>query len=305
LTLPLIIISGPTCSGKSSIAIEIAKMTKGEIINADSMQVYSELKILTDRPLINNQKKIKHHLYGHISAKKRYNVAQWCQEAKNIISENNKKKKQSILVGGTGMYIESLIKGISNIPSIDEIYKKESENILNKIGFKKFYYNVLKIDKKSCLKINTNDVQRLKRIWEVYKATGRTLSEWQNESHKLFLKNISYQIFLFLPDRKKIYEKINNRFSTMIKSGGLNEVKKLLDLNLDKSLPAMKAHGVKEIGKFLNNEITLDECIKKSQQITRNYAKRQISWWNSSKLENISIFSDFPKNIDLKALKLA
>jgi len=300
----LTFVVGPTCIGKSDFAIKLAKKIKGEIINADSMQVYKELKILTARPSKEDQSLIPHHLYGHVSGAYRYNVDKWCNEVIKIININNKKNINSIIVGGTGLYIDKLLNGLANIPQIPEIYKKKSQQILLELGNNLFFEEVKKIDKKSCNNISKNDVQRLKRIWEVFQYTKKPISYWQSSKHKKYLHNRNYKILLFLPERKKIYDKIDLRFTSMIDRGVIEEVKNLLSLNIAKDLPIMRAHGVPEISKFLSGDFDLNQCIQRSQQVTRNYAKRQMTWWRSSKLEINNYFEDFPGNIDLKLLKI-
>ena len=298
MSLPIIFISGPTAIGKSELALNLAKKYNGEIINADSMQVYADLNILTARPSDKDNKIVLHHLYGHIKSSYRYNVEKWCNETMSIIRKNNQKKILSIVVGGTGFYIETLLKGIADIPEISEEYKQQSNKLLLKLGLEKFYCLVYDIDKTSCQKISKNDSQRLKRIWEVYKSTGRTLSKWITTNHKNYFKDSNYLIYLFIPDREEIYKKADTRFLKMIDNGAIDEVKKLLLLNLDSSLPVMKAHGVPEISKYLSGSLNLKECITKGQQVTRKYVKRQITWWNSSNLNNLTIFKLFPSNLD-------
>ena len=187
MSLPIIFISGPTAIGKSELALNLAKKTQGEIINADSMQVYAELKILTARPSDQEKNIVPHHLYGHVSSLYRYNVEEWCNETISIIKKNNQNNILSIIVGGTGFYIETLLNGIANIPTVSEDYKKQSNRLLLDLGLEAFYRVVYNIDKISCEKISKNDSQRLKRIWEVYNATGKTLSEWITKNHKIFL----------------------------------------------------------------------------------------------------------------------
>ena len=213
-----------------------------------------------------------------------------------------KKNIFSIIVGGTGFYINILLNGLANLPKISESYKEQSNELLLNLGAKEFYNEVYKIDKISCKKISQNDSQRLKRIWEVYYSTGKPLSEWIKENHLNFLKGIDYNIYLFTPDREDIYKKVDDRFLKMIDNGVVQEVKELLSMNFNPSLPIMKAHGVPEISKYLSGSTNLEECIVKVQQVTRNYVKRQLTWWRSSKLNNHTIFCEFPSNTDLKLL---
>ena len=300
----LYFITGPTCIGKSSLAIRLAKKINGVIINADSMQVYSNLNILTARPSKKDLLEIKHELYGYVDAAVRYNVSNWCNDVLKIIKNNEENNLPSIIVGGSGMYIDSLLNGLIPIPPIPEKYKNDSLSLLNEVGTKKFTEIINKFDSESLSKISLQDSSRMRRIWEVYQSTGKKYSYWINKKNKIFLKNFSNKIFLFIPPRDDIYKKINLRFNTMINEGAIEEVKKLISLNLDVSLPIMKAHGVPEITNYLCGKIDLEECIKKSQQVTRNYAKRQLTWWRSSRLSINKVFDQFPNEIDEKLIKI-
>ena len=297
-------ICAPTATGKSSLAIRLAKKIGGVIINADSMQVYSNLEILTARPSKYDHNQVEHLLYGHIDGSKRYNVAKWCNDISVIIKNYQKNNIPLIIVGGTGMYIDLLINGLVDIPAINESYKKKSGNLLKKIGLENFIKQIKIFDFESLQNITLNDTSRIRRIWEVYNATGNTYSYWKKKENKKFINDFNYKIFLFTPDRKRIYEKVNNRFIKMIGSGAIKEVQELLKLNLDKSLPVMRAHGVPEITNFLNKNYTLDECIAKGQQVTRNYVKRQLTWWRSSTLPIHQVFYDFPNDIDENLIKI-
>ena len=300
----LYFITGPTCIGKSSLAIRLAKKINGVIINSDSMQVYSNLNILTARPSKKDLLEIKHELYGYVDAAVRYNVSNWCNDVLKIIKNNEENNLPSIIVGGSGMYIDSLLNGLIPIPPIPEKYKNDSLSLLNEVGTKKFIEIINKFDSESLSKISMQDSSRMRRIWEVYQSTGKKYSYWINKNNKIFLKNFSSKIFLFIPPRDDIYKKINLRFNTMINEGAIEEVKKLISLNLDVSLPIMKAHGVPEITNYLCGKIDLEECIKKSQQVTRNYAKRQLTWWRSSRLSINKVFDQFPNEIDEKLIKI-
>ena len=297
------VIAGPTATGKSKFSLDLAKKLNGIIINSDSMQVYKNLSILTARPTTEEMNNVEHSLYGYVDGGKRYNVEKWCKDASKVIEESFEKNTTPILVGGTGLYINTLINGIINIPSIPEEIKIESEKILTKFG-KDFLINQIKnIDPDSLNEININDNVRLRRIWEVFETTGKKFSEWKLNENKSFIKNYNFKLILFLPDRKKNYEIVNSRFIKMINRGAIEEVKNLLGENLNESLPVMRAHGVPEIKKYLENETTLEECIAKGQQVTRNYVKRQHTWWNSSKLEIFHKFDKFPDEIDINSVK--
>ena len=298
------VIAGPTATGKSDLSISLAKKISGAVINSDSMQVYENLEILTARPTLSEMKNINHHLYGFVDGRERYNVERWCNDATEIIKKTSAKNLTPILVGGTGLYINTLINGLVDLPSIPESIKIESEKILQEFG-KDFLINQIKnVDPESLNEINHNDTVRLRRIWEVFETTGKKFSEWKLNKNKKFITDYKFKILLFLPDREKNYQVVNSRFVKMMKSGAVEEVKKLLELNLNDSLPVMRAHGVPEIKKYLANESTLEECINKGQQVTRNYVKRQHTWWNSSNLEIFQKFDKFPSEIDINSIKI-
>ena len=298
------VIAGPTATGKSDLSISLANKVNGAVINSDSMQVYKNLEILTARPSINEMKSIDHHLYGFVDGNERYNVERWCNDATKIIKKTSINNLTPILVGGTGLYINTLINGLIDLPSIPELIKIESEKILQEFG-KDFLINQIKnIDPESLKEINYNDTVRLRRIWEVFESTGKKFSEWKLNKNKKFITNYNIKILLFLPDREKNYQVVNSRFVNMMKIGAVEEVKKLLELNLHNSLPIMRAHGVPEIMKYLANEINLEECINKGQQVTRNYVKRQHTWWNSSKLQIFQQFDKFASEIDINSIKI-
>ena len=297
-------ITGPTAIGKSDLAIKLSKEINGEIINADSMQIYRELKVITARPTNIDIKLIKHHLYGYVSGSERYNVEKWCNDAKNIIESLFKNNVTPIFVGGTGLYIDTLINGITSIPSIPESIKKESNNLFDKIGLDSFFDLIKEIDINAVNNISKNDTQRLKRIWEVYKFTGKKFSLWKDNKNKKFLDNIEYKIILFLPDRTKNYNRVNKRVESMIENGAVHEIENLLKYNYSSKLPIMRAHGVPEISSYLQKKVTLEECINNIQLVTRHYVKRQNTWWNSSNLQFYKKFNEFPDEIDINSNNL-
>ena len=297
-------ITGPTGIGKSDLAIKLSKEINGEIINADSMQIYRELKVITARPTNIDIKLIKHHLYGYVSGSERYNVEKWCNDAKNIIESLFKNNVTPIFVGGTGLYIDTLINGITSIPSIPESIKKESNNLFDKIGLDSFFDLIKEIDINAVNNISKNDTQRLKRIWEVYKFTGKKFSLWKDNKNKKFLDNIEYKIILFLPDRTKNYNRVNKRVESMIENGAVHEIENLLKYNYSSKLPIMRAHGVPEISSYLQKKVTLEECINNIQLVTRHYVKRQNTWWKSSNLQFYKKFNEFPDEIDINSNNL-
>ena len=273
----IILIFGPTASGKSKFAIKLAKKLNGEIINADSMQVYKELKILTARPLLKEQKKIKHHLYGFQSVKKNFSTGQWLQLALKKIKEIKKKKKIPILVGGTGLYFKSLTDGLVKISKIPFKFRLQIRDLQKKIGQKKFYKKLLKIDPMVKGKINPNDIQRSIRAYEVKSFTKLSLYEGFNKTSKKFQDEEFIKIYLNYP-REYIIEKINLRTKNMFKKGVINEVKKFTKLNVKKDKIINKVIGISEIQKYLNDGENLNKIIESISIKTRQYAKRQKTW---------------------------
>jgi len=302
LTLKTYFVVGPTAIGKSAFAINLAKQVCGNVINADSMQVYRDLEVLTARPSTKELAMIDHHLYGYVSANERYSVEKWCNDASKKIDECHKKELNSIVVGGTGMYIDKLINGIVDIPLIPEYLKLESERIIDTKGLKYLSDLIRGFDSESLKKINVNDTVRLRRIWEVYTHTGKPLSKWKKNNSKYFIDKINYKLILFLPDRLKNYEKVNSRFVSMFSQGAVEEVRNLLKLEINNSFPIMRAHGVPEIRDYLENKIGKEDCINRVQQVTRNYVKRQHTWWNSSKLDIFKKFNQFPDEIEINSM---
>ena len=202
------------------------------------------------------------------------------------------------------MYIYTLINGIIDLPNIPENFKKESGELLNNIGLENFIKIIKAFDAEALIDISTKDTTRLRRIWEVYQSTGFTFSDYNKKQNKKFIANGNYHIYFFTPPRELIYQNVNSRFIKMIKIGAIDEVKELGNLNLNKSLPIMKAHGVPEILDYLNNNISLNECIGRGQQNTRNYVKRQLTWWRSASLCFNQVFDEFPNEIDENLIKI-
>ena len=291
----IILLAGPTASGKSKLAIGLAKRLNGEIINADSMQIFKEFKILSSRPDISETKGIKHHLYGFISIKRYFSVGDWLKEAKNKIDDILKRKKIPIVVGGTGLYFNSITKGISKIPNIDLKTRNKVRNLYEKIGTKKFYNLLIKLDPKIKGRIIPTDSQRLQRAYEVKLKTKKSLFDWFANTKSEFLDFEIKKIFIDIP-RDELLKKIYKRTDIMIKKKCTNEVKKFNKLKVKKNLSANKLIGVQEINEFLKGTISLDKCKELINIKTRQYAKRQNTWarghmknWNKLYSKNFSI----------------
>ena len=273
----IILISGPTASGKSNFAINLAKKVNGEIINADSMQIYKELKILSARPFPKNYQKIKHHLYGFHNVKKNFSTGDWLKLSIKLIKDVKKRKKVPIFVGGTGLYFKALSEGLVNIPNIPISFRNKIREEHKKLGQKKFYKKLLKLDLISINKINPTDAQRTIRAYEVKKFTKRSLHDWFKETKSFFDKDDFFKIYIDFP-RKELIERINNRVKLMIKLGVINEVRRFIKLKVKKDKSVNKAIGVNEIKEYLNNEKNLKELVEKISIKTRQYAKRQSTW---------------------------
>ena len=273
----IILISGPIASGKSNFAINLAKKVNGEIINADSMQIYKELKILSARPFPKNYQKIKHHLYGFHNVKKKFSTGDWLKLSIKLIKDVKKRKKVPIFVGGTGLYFKALSEGLVNIPNIPISFRNKIREEHKKLGQKKFYKKLLKLDLISINKINPTDVQRTIRAYEVKKFTKRSLHDWFKETKSFFDKDDFFKIYIDFP-RKELIERINNRVKLMMKLGAINEVRRFIKLKVKKDKSVNKAIGVNEIKEYLNNEKNLKELVEKISIKTRQYAKRQSTW---------------------------
>ena len=296
----IILISGPTASGKSNFAIKLAKKINGEIINADSMQVYKELKILSARPDPKTYKRIKHHLYGFHNVKKNFSTGDWLKFAIKKIKEVKKKDKIPIFVGGTGLYFKALSEGLVNIPNIPIRFRNQIRLDHEKLGQKKFYQKLLKLDIISKNKINPTDAQRTIRAYEVKKFTKKSLHDWFKNTKSLFKEDDFLKIYIDFP-REELIERISKRTKLMMKLGAIKEVKRFIKLKVKKDKSVNKAIGVSEIKEYLNNEKDLQETIEKISIKTRQYAKRQSTWARGNminwfKLQPLKI-NKFLKNI--------
>ena len=273
----IVLIYGPTASGKSNFAIKLAKKINGEIINADSMQVYKELKVLSARPFKKNFQKIKHHLYGFQSVKKNFSTGDWLKLVNQKILEIKKRKKVPILVGGTGLYFKSLIEGLVNIPNIPIKFRGKIRSLHKKIGSKNFFLKLIKIDPLAKKHINLSDTQRVIRAYEVKKFTKKSLYDWFQNTKSNYEQKDFYKIYIDFP-RDELIKKITSRAVEMIKKGAILEVKKFIKLKVAKNKSANKAIGVTEIKEYIDKKIEINEVIEKISIKTRQYAKRQSTW---------------------------
>ena len=278
----VIVIAGPTASGKSNLAIELAKKIGGEIISADSMQIYKDMNIGTAKVSKEEMQGIKHYMIDFVPPNKRYSVSAYKKEAEECICEILKKGKTPIICGGTGLYINSLIYGIEFLEEeIDETYRNTLNEIAEKEGLENLYNRAVQIDPEAMKKISKNDKKRIIRVLEIYHKTGKTKTEQDLESRKNELK-YNYRVFAINMNRDILYDRINKRVDIMIEKGLISEVKSITQ-KYDGFPTAMQGLGYKEVVEYLEGNTTKEEMIEKLKMETRRYAKRQITWFKKNK----------------------
>jgi len=283
----IILIAGPTGSGKSEIALRLAKKINGEIINADSMQVYKEIKILSARP--ENYFNITHYLYGSISIRNNFSAGEWLKKAQLNVKKIINKKKQPIFVGGTGLYFKLLTEGISNIPKIPDLIRIKARKLNTKLGNDKFYSLLIKLDPLVQNKIKKNDTHRLIRAYEVMTFTKKSLFDWQKKNTNYF-SNYKFIKIYINPKNIFLLKLLRLRLKKMFEQGAVDEVKKFIKLKIDPNLPANKILGIEEINKYIGKKISLEQSFEETFIRTRRYVKRQRTWFRGHMKDWISIF---------------
>ena len=273
----VILLAGPTASGKSKLAIKLAQHLNGEIINADSMQIYKEISILTSKPKFQDMKAIKHHLYGFNSIKKRFSAGHWLNLVVKKIEEQWENKKIPIVVGGTGLYFKALTDGLVKIPDIPNKKRTQIRKLHKKIGQKNFYTQLIKLDPLAKRSVLPTDTQRSMRAYEVKKFTGKSLFKFSKETKSNFNKNVFKKLFINIP-RELLHEKIKKRVEKMFNDGAVDEVKKFYKMKVNKEMSSNKIIGIKEIRDYLHGKTTLIKAKELITQKTRQYAKRQFTW---------------------------
>lgn len=294
----IILIAGPTGSGKSEIALRLAKRINGEIINADSMQVYKEIKILSARP--ESYSNVSHYLYGNISVKNNFSAGEWLKKVKLNLKKIIKKKKQPIFVGGSGLYFKLLTEGISNIPKTPDSIRTKARKLNAKLGNDEFYDLLIKLDPLIQNKIKKNDTHRLIRAYEVITFTKKSLIDWQKKNKNYFSNYHFIKIFIN-PENSFLQKLLRLRLKKMFELGAVDEVKKFLKLKINKSLPANKILGIEEIKKYLDKKIPLEQAFEETFIRTRRYVKRQRTWFRGHMKDWISIFHP---NFDILTKKI-
>jgi tRNA dimethylallyltransferase len=272
---PLVLIAGPTASGKSALALALAQQINGVIVNADSAQIYRDLRILSAAPTSDDLQRAEHQLYGVQDGALPCSAAEWAAMARREVAEIHAKSCTPILVGGTGLYLRTLLDGIAPVPAIDPDVRarvREADVADNYLKLRTF-------DPQRAEKLKPGDTARINRALEVILSTGRTLSEWQEQREGGIADAVELRPLILLPPRKWLYARCDERFARMIDEGAVSEVEALLARNLNPNLPVMRAIGVRDISAYLRREATLDEAIATGQQATRRYAKRQYTWF--------------------------
>jgi len=284
---PVLIVAGPTASGKSRLAIAIAEAFDGIVINADSMQVYGELAILTARPRAEALARVAHRLYGVLSVRDPCSAGRWRQMALDEIAAAHAVGKLPIVTGGTGLYLKTLVEGIAELPPIPQTVRAKARELYDELGGGGFHAALAKRDPASAERVGSRDRQRLVRAWEVLEATGRPLTAWQAAAGGKRPAQLRFAAILLDPPRISLYQAIERRLDNMLSEGAVDEVAAILAMKLDPHLPALRAVGVSELVRHLEGELSLDEALTLAKLSTRRYAKRQLTWFHNQPLAEI------------------
>jgi tRNA dimethylallyltransferase len=274
-----VLIAGPTASGKSALALELARKTGGVIINADSMQVYRDLRILTARPTPDEEARVPHRLYGHVDAAVNFSAGSWVADAAKVLAEARAQNRLPIFVGGSGLYFKALTRGLSAVPSIPAAIREGVRARLERSGVEALHAELAQRDPASADRLKPRDRTRIARALEVVEATGRSLTDWHRDGLPPLLPPGQFSALFLAPERDQLYARIDARYDAMLAAGALEEVAALAARHLDPLLPAMKAHGVPALIRHIRGEITLEEAAAIGRADTRHYAKRQFTWF--------------------------
>jgi len=274
-----VLIAGPTASGKSALALELAQKTGGVVINADSMQVYRDLRVITARPTPEEEARVAHRLYGHVDAGMNFSAGAWVADAGRVLAEARAQNRLPIFVGGTGLYFKTLTRGLSAVPPIPPEIRDGVRARLERDGVEALHAELSRRDPASAERLKPRDRTRIARALEVVEATGRSLTDWHREGLPSLLPQGQFRALFLEPERDALYARIDARFDAMLKAGALEEVAKLAARKLDPLLPAMKAHGVPALIRHVRGELTLQQAAAIGRADTRHYAKRQFTWF--------------------------
>ena len=276
-----VLIAGPTASGKSALALALAEKLNGVIVNADSMQVYRDLRIITARPTPEDEARLPHRLYGHVDAAENYSAGRWCRDAGEVLSEVRSQGRLPIFVGGTGLYFKALTTGLAAVPPIPADVREAVRTRIRAEGASTLHAELMQRDPVIARRITENDRSRISRALEVVLATGRPLSDWHREGLPPLIDAAAATRVFITCERAELVRRIEARFAAMLGAGALEEVKALRQRHLDAALPAMKAHGVPWLMRHFNCEISLEEAATGAVMDTRRYAKRQLTWFRN------------------------
>jgi tRNA dimethylallyltransferase len=274
-----VLIAGPTASGKSALALALARKAGGLVINTDSMQVYRDLRVLTARPSADEETEVPHRLYGHVDAAVNFSAGHWVTDAAKVLSEVRAENRLPIFVGGSGLYFKALTRGLSAVPPIPQEVREAVRARLERDGVEALHAELLRRDAAYAERLKPRDRTRIARALEVIEATRRSLTDWHREGLPPLLPPGTFRALFLSPQRDELYARIDARFETMLGAGALDEVAQLAARQLDSLLPAMKAHGVPALIRHLNGEITREEASEIGRADTRHYAKRQFTWF--------------------------
>lgn len=274
-----VLIAGPTASGKSALALELARATGGVVINADSMQVYRDLRIITARPTRADEALVPHRLYGHVDASVNFSAGAWVADASKALEETRAQGRLPIFIGGTGLYFKALTTGLSVVPPIPAEVRENVRARLERNGVEALHAELAARDPRAAERLNLRDRTRIARALEVIEATDRSLLDWHREGQPPLLPKDSFRAVFLAPERDELYARIDARFEAMLGAGTLSEVERLAARQLDPLLPAMKAHGVPALIRHLRGELSLEEAASIGRADTRHYAKRQFTWF--------------------------
>jgi len=274
-----VLIAGPTASGKSALALELALSAGGAIINADSMQVYRDLRIITARPTPADEALVPHHLYGHVDAAVNFSAGAWVSDAAKALEAAQAEGRLPIFIGGTGLYFKALTAGLSVVPPIPAEVREDVRARLERNGVEALHAELAVRDPRAAERLNLRDRTRIARALEVIEATGRSLLDWHQEGQPPLLPKDSFRAVFLAPERDELYARIDARFDAMLGAGALNEVARLAARHLDPLLPAMKAHGVPALIRHLRGELSLEDAAAIGRADTRHYSKRQFTWF--------------------------
>jgi tRNA dimethylallyltransferase len=276
-----ILIAGPTASGKSALALTLGRKLGGAIINADSMQVYRDLRIITARPTQTEETRAPHRLYGHVDAAENYSVGRWCADAASALADTSRVGRIAIVVGGTGLYFKALTQGLAAVPPIPEEIRAEVRARLAREGIAALHAELARRDPRSAARLMPGDRARITRALEVVLATGRSLVDWHRDGMPAVVDAARATKIFLAPEREELLRRINARFDAMLSGGAIEEVRALAARNLDPELPAMKAHGVPWLIRYFRGEFTLAEAAEGGKRDTRQYTKRQATWFRN------------------------